>query len=99
MLYLPNEQHVTIFHLKDLAMGRRRRINCKDIRHIHVPQYEGLKISDLKQYAEQHLDVMEALRQVDKEIDKLPRQYLANVVSNLVLVQLSCADDLILVSV
>ena len=52
LFYLPEEQHVSIFHLKDLAYGRRRPINCQEMRHIHVPQYEGLTITTLIEFAQ-----------------------------------------------
>ena len=35
--YLPPIENVTIWHLRDLARGERRRINAKDVCHVGIP--------------------------------------------------------------
>ena len=45
--YLPSYETVTIWHLRDLAMGVKRIINCDDVKVINVPQFEGLTIQDI----------------------------------------------------
>lgn len=62
-------------------MGLRRIISCEEVRVLHIPQYEGLSIADLLEYASEFPDVMRALPSEAREVKKLPRQYLANVVS------------------
>ena len=42
--YLPQYDSVTVWHMRDLVANRRRRIKCADIKHINVPQFEGLGI-------------------------------------------------------
>ena len=39
-VYLPPYATVTIWHLKDLASGLKRKIYCDDVKVIYVPQYE-----------------------------------------------------------
>ena len=46
-IYLPSIEHVTIWHLRDLARGERRRILAKDVLHISIPQFEGLNIKKM----------------------------------------------------
>ena len=50
---------------------------------IHIPQYEGLKVETMLDFASQHPQVMEALP-VAKEIKKLSRAYLGNVIYTIV---------------
>ena len=45
--YLPDYESVTIWHLRDLASGTRKIIKCTDVKTIHVPQFEGLKIETM----------------------------------------------------
>ena len=80
--YLPGYETVTIWHLRDLAMGVKTIINCDDVKVIDVPQFEGLAIKDIFEYAQNSPAVERALPP-SKEIAKLARSYLANVVYTL----------------
>ena len=42
--YLPHYDNVTVWHMRDLVSGKRRLLEAKKIKHLNVPQYEGLKI-------------------------------------------------------
>jgi hypothetical protein len=42
--YLPGYETVTVWHLRDLAMGVKMIIKCDVIKVITVPQFEGLAI-------------------------------------------------------
>ena len=66
--------------MRDLCSGKRRRIYGKDVKHLHVPQYEGLAIKDMLAFGNNFDSVRESLPIVDKEVHKLPRQYIANVI-------------------
>ena len=55
-----------------------------DVKYIMIPQFEGLTIEDLLAYVEMYPEVKRALPKVDKEIRKLPRGYIANVVYSIV---------------
>ena len=50
---------------------------------IHIPQYEGLKVETMLDFASQHPQVMEYLP-IAKEIRKLSRAYLGNVIYTIV---------------
>jgi len=84
--YLPSYDVITVWHLRDLAEGRRKIIKCTDVKVIQLPYYEGLTIDDILKWAKRHNNgsAMKALPEVDKEILKLPRAYLANVIHTLV---------------
>ena len=53
------------------------------VKHIAIPQYEGLTIADMLGFLEKWPRVFDYLP-IEKEIHKLPRQYLANVIITIV---------------
>ena len=79
--YLPPEDTVTIWHLRDMARGHRSHIKNTNLRVIHMPQYEGLTLETLLEEAKKHPTVMRALPEVEKEVKKLPRSYMGNVMA------------------
>ena len=85
--YLPTIQTVTIYFLKDLITGKKKRkyldhdpavIPMEHVVHIHVPSYENLKLSEIYAYYEQHSDVMKLLPD-GKELLKVPKAWICNV--------------------
>ena len=75
---------MTIFHLRDLASGKRRIVKAESVKVFQVPQYEGLTIEDMLSFASAHPQVREALPLEQREIDKLPREYISNVCHTLI---------------
>ena len=75
---------MTIWHLRDIAANKRKRIKLEDVKHIDVPHFEGLSIDNMLAYAAQFTEVMRALPIVRKEILKLPRSYIANLLYTIV---------------
>ena len=69
---------VTIYFLKDLVMGRKKRIYGHQVRHIAIPQYENLTIQKIADFVAPHHLVHMYLPD-EKEIPKVPKQWLANV--------------------
>ena len=69
---------MTIYFLKDILMWKKKRILGKDVRFISIPQYEGLAIKDIANFVRPHGEVALYLTD-DKEIPKLPKQWIANV--------------------
>ncbi len=82
--YLSSIETMTVWHMKDLVNGNRKMIKSKDIKHVIIPQFEGLAIHDLMDFARQYDDVLAALPMVETELKKLPRQYIANIIYTLV---------------
>ena len=60
-------------------MGIRSRISCLEIKHTAVPHYDGLKVEAMLELAALHPKVMRALPVEERERNKLPRGYIANV--------------------
>ena len=83
--YLPGYQHVTIIHLKELISNQRTLIKSTDVQHCTLPQFEGLFLPDLLDYARafNHGEILRALPSIDREIHKLPREYVANIIQTL----------------
>jgi len=78
--YLPHYDSVTIFHLRDLAGDKRKKILAQDVKKIFIPQYEGLTIEKMLFHARNYPQVMKCLPADQKEISKLPREYIGNVI-------------------
>jgi len=77
---------VTTWHLRDLCSNQRRRISCDQVHVIQVPYFDNLSIEDFIEYAEGHpnREAMRALPSERKEILKLPRAYIANVIKTII---------------
>ena len=82
--YLPAYTSVTIWHLRDIANGRRRKIPAAQVKTIQVPHFEGLKVSRMLDNAKNFPAVMAALPSEKGEREKLPRAYIANVIYTIV---------------
>ena len=67
-VYLPHYDNVTVWHLQDLASGKRKRILGKDVKHLMVPQYEGLAVKNILGFGGTYELVIQSLPAVDKEI-------------------------------
>ena len=82
--YLPAYDNVTVFHLRDLASGKRQIIKADNVKTIHVPHFEGLTLDTMLYHARKSAQVVKALPVEPREIDKLPRSYVANVIYTIV---------------
>ena len=69
---------MTIYFLKDLISGKKKRVLGKDVRHIAIPQYEGLSINDIAAFVNQYGSVGDYLPD-GGEIKKVPKQWIANI--------------------
>ena len=63
-------------------MGVKTLIKCDNIKIIDIPQFEGLAIKDIFEFAKNTPEVERALPP-GKEIAKLARCYLANVINTI----------------
>ena len=66
-----------------MAAGQKKIIRSCSVSVIAIPQYEGLRVECLLEFATGYPEVMKALP-VEKEIKKLSRQYLSNVIYTIV---------------
>ena len=70
--YLGEYGTMTVWHLRDLEAGDKTLIMADEVKHISVPNYEGLTIDKMLTFAKGHEPVMRALP-VDEEIKHLHR--------------------------
>ena len=82
-IYLSSYETVTIWHLRDLISGKRTKIKGTEVKHLSVPMYESLNIKEFLAFAKDYPEVMMALPSEEREREKLPRQYLINVIYTL----------------
>ena len=78
-VYLPKEELVTVWHLKDLMNLTKARIYAKNVKHIFVPQYEGLTVERMVHHMRKSKEVCRYIPDSDQEVENFPRQYIANI--------------------
>ena len=71
--YLDAYNTMTVWHLRDIVSGKRCLIKSKDVKHLHVPQFEGLSTADVLNWAKRFPEVYAALPIEQNEIDQLHR--------------------------
>ena len=49
--YLSSYETMTIFHLKDLASGKRKILKTENVKYYEAPHYEGISIDDMLHFA------------------------------------------------
>jgi hypothetical protein len=82
--YLPPYDTVTVWHLRDLACGQRRLIKSTEVKVMQVPHFEGLTIERMLHNANKAPEIMSAFPIEEREIDKFPRAYIANVMFTII---------------
>ena len=70
--------------MRDIAAARRTKILSVNVKVITVPNFEGLTIKTMLEFVKDREDVQMSLPAAPREIEKLPRQYIANVIHTLV---------------
>ena len=71
-------EQITIYFLKDLMSGAKTPIYGPDVRHVTIPQYEGLGIQDIANFVNTKANVLPFLPD-GKELQKTPKQWIGNV--------------------
>ena len=57
-IYLPKPKSVTVWYMKDILARDRKMVFSKDIQHVNIPYFPGLRVQDLMDFASQYEDVM-----------------------------------------
>ena len=91
-IYLPPYETVTIYFLKDIISGKKKRkcpirlspnptldVKAKKVRNICIPQYEGLAMKDMDEQVFQMHEVIFDYFPDQVEIHKTPKQWICNV--------------------
>ena len=71
-------------HLREVAANKRRIIYAKDVCHISVPQFEGLSIDNMLDFARAYPQVYMVLPSIEREIKKCHREFIANIIYTIV---------------
>ena len=73
---------MSIYHLKDLFCGSKKKLQSKAIQVIAMPHYENITITKIVNWAQEIEEgkVLDYLPITEKEILKLPRAYTGNVI-------------------
>ena len=79
-MYLDHPSVISLAHCRQICSGDRKTIKCKDVRHVHVPQFDSLSIAHMLEFAKGYPEVFEILPSEEREIAILHRQYVANVI-------------------
>ena len=85
--YLSSYETMTIFHLRDLASSKKLRLKSDKVKHIAIPQFESLAVKDMRKFIYEHPTkeiILKYFPTENKEWEKLPRQYVANVIYTVV---------------
>ena len=82
--FLSGYETTTIFHLKDLASGKRKILKTTDVSYYEAPHYEGLSVDDMLEFAKQYSEVRWYLPAEKREIKKLPRDYVASLLYSII---------------
>ena len=78
--YLPHPEHVNSWHLKDLVTGDKAMIKGHEVKYLHVPHYDNLSVEDFLMFLDNYPFAQMCLPDRKKEIIKLGRQYIINVI-------------------
>ena len=82
--YLSSMETMTIFHLKDLASGKRKIMKSEKVQHFDAPHYEGLSIEDMLKFANDYPESRLYFPIDAREIKKLPREYIATMLYSII---------------
>ena len=82
-VYLPPKQDSTQKFLRDIMLGNKLYLNCKDISVIKVPQYKELHVKDILKFAASKVNIK--MYMPDYAYQKEPnREWLCNIVNTLI---------------
>ena len=83
-IYLPAYDAVTVWHLRDIAAGKRKHIKAAAVKTIQVPHFDGLTFDTMIVNARKHPGFSNYLPVEPREVEKLPRAYLANLIYTII---------------
>ena len=70
--------------MRDIAQGTKKHVKADKVKTILVPHFEGLTFDTMLSNAKKHPGFINYLPSEEKEINKLPRTYLANLIYTIV---------------
>jgi len=82
--YISSFETVTIFHLKDLASGKKKILKTENVKYYEAPHYDGISIDDMLRFAKTYPEVRQYLPAEKREVKKLPRDYISTVLYSII---------------
>ena len=82
-IYLPPKQEATQVFLRDLMMGKKKYITCEEVKCIKVPQYNGLTVKNIHDFAQRNFHVERFLPEYDY-LKEPNREWLCNLVNSII---------------
>ena len=91
--YLPRQEHVTIYFLKDSKLifwsfwnfivisGRKLHLKQEKVSYCYVPAYEGLGLKEIYGHIDKDPDLKMYFPDDPKERARLPKQWIVNILS------------------
>ena len=70
--------NVTIYFLKDILARKKSYVRNEAIQTVYVPQYEGLYLKDIAEFAVQHPNIATYLPD-EPDLPKTPKQWIVNI--------------------
>ena len=64
-IYLPPKQDATQKYLRELLLGKKSYVKWSEVIVIQVPQYKGLRVKDLLNFAESEFEIHDFLPKYD----------------------------------
>ena len=83
-IFLDKFEVMTVFHLRDLANKKRKRIACEEVKVFQAPQYKYLNTADMIHWAKSYHDVANYFPDEPREVEKLHRDYVSTVIYSIV---------------
>ena len=75
--------NVTIYFLKDILARKKSYVRNEAIQTVYVPQYEGLYLKDIAEFASQHPNIA-AYMPDEPDLPKTPKQWIINVCATVI---------------
>ena len=75
--------NVTIYFLKDILSRKKSYVRNEAIQTVYVPQYEGLYLKDIAEFASQHPNIA-AYMPDEPDLPKTPKQWIINVCATVI---------------
>ena len=70
--------------MKDVMSGKRNGIKQENVKVITVPYFKGLKLEAMFEFSRQLVELVNTFPQDERERNRLPRDYVANVIYTVV---------------
>ena len=82
-VYLPPKQDATQSFLREIMMGKKKYVSRENVKVIKLPQYKGLAVRDILNFANRNIHIERFLPEYDYLKDP-NREWLCNIVNTII---------------